>query len=96
MTDDVPEDYEPGEELMLMGDEALEVAEQATSNAVDRLEYVERLIPEPADGGKAEDSWYPKARAIAVLHDARELERELQSERRKRVNHEIEEYRGGE
>lgn len=86
------DDYEPGEELMLMSDGALEVAEQTLENAVRRLEYVETLVPEPADGQLATDNWYPKARAVAVSHDARELLRDVRTERRSRENESLDGY----
>lgn len=87
-----PDDYEPGEEIELMSDGALEVAEQTLQNAVGRLEYIERLVPEPVDGGERDDDWYPKSRAEELTHDAEELLREVKTERRSRENESLGEY----
>ena len=86
------DDYEPGEELRLMSDGALEVAEQTLENAVRRLEYVESLVPAPADGEGVPDYWYPKGRAVSAHHDASELLREVKTERRKRENESLDGY----
>jgi len=86
------DDYEPGEELTLMSDGALEVAEQTLENAVRRLDYVESLVPAPADGDPAEDNWFPKARAGAVAYDAEQLLTEIKSERRSRQNESLDGY----
>ena len=84
------DDYEPGEELMLMSDGALEVAEQTLENAVRRLEYVETLVPQ----GDAEvvDVDHPKGAAATVAHDAGEMLRRVRTERRKRENESLDGY----
>lgn len=91
MTREPPEDYEVGEEFLLMEDGALELAERTLKNAVDRLEYVETLIPEPEDG-EVESDWSPLGRAQSVHHDAGELLREVRTERRSRQNVSLDEY----
>lgn len=85
------EDYEPGEELKLMSDGALEVAEQTLENAARRLEYVQTLVPETPEE-MSSDIDTPKGAAVAVSHDANELLRKVRTERRSRENESLEGY----
>jgi len=85
------EGYEPGEELKLLSDGALESAEGTLDNALGGLEYVETLVP-PAPDDVPQDADTPAGAAVAAAHDVRELLRRVRTEKRRRENESLDDY----
>lgn len=86
---DPPDDYDFGDEQMLLTDQSLESAIAAMDNALARLDYVAGLVPEPLDYDDVDlDNWLPRGRIDAANHDVRRFRECLAEERARRMRDE--------